>query len=70
MQKLHKHTTESRRVGHTEDELNETVREAERAKTKQKDVFNFYGIFVSPLSVAYDNFFARPENQQILESFK
>lgn len=51
-------------------QTNLTELDAERAKSKQKDVFNFYGTFVSPLSVAYDNFFARPENRQILESFK
>ena len=51
-------------------QTNLTEIDAERAKSKQKDVFNFYGTFVGPLSVAYDNFFARPENQQMLESFK
>ncbi|MEO6589322.1 MAG: isochorismatase family protein [Pyrinomonadaceae bacterium] len=51
-------------------QTNLTEIDAERAKVKQKDVFNFYGTFVGPLSNAYDNFFSRPENKQMLESFK
>ena len=51
-------------------QTNLTELDAERAKTKQKDIFNFYGTFVGPLTVAYDNFFSRPENKQMLESFK
>ncbi|MEP6903607.1 MAG: isochorismatase family protein [Actinomycetota bacterium] len=53
-----------------EMQTNLTELDAERAKSKQKDVFNFFGTYIGPLNNAYDNFFSRPENQKMLEAFK
>ena len=53
-----------------EMQTNLTELDAERAESKQKEVFNFFGTYIGPLNNAYDNFFSRPENQKMLEAFK